>query len=185
MEIWKNIEGINVSNLGNVQGETRSHNGYLEVVGYSHKYVHILVGKAFCGWFDGCNVHHINGDKYDNRAENIECLTPSEHQDRHREQKAEISSTLFLGKHHTEESKEKMRKWHTGKVLSDEHKQRIKEASHTKRVAEYDLDGNLIKVWDSVHDAEKQYNCYHISECCKGKRKTASKRIWRYYGTTD
>ena len=49
--------------------------------------IHILVAKAFpeiCGeWFEGCNVHHINGYKKDNCAWNLICLSQKEHSQRH------------------------------------------------------------------------------------------------------
>lgn len=179
MEQWKEIDGFKVSNLGNYEGETRIHQGYLQFKGTDAPYVHIVIAKAFCNWFNGCHIHHINGNKLDNRAENLICLTPSEHQLAHREQKVELGKVLFLGKHHTEEAKEKMRIGHIGKPLKEEHKQKIKAALSIK-VGEYDLDGNLIKIWDCINDAQKYYNDYHISEVCRGKRKTAAKRIWRY-----
>ena len=32
---------------------------------------------------DGCDIHHINGDKLDNRIENLECLNRTEHKREH------------------------------------------------------------------------------------------------------
>ena len=50
-----------------------------------------------------------------------------------------------------------------------------------KTVIQYDLQGNYIKTWDSIKEAKKQLNISnHISECCKGKRKTAGGFVWKY-----
>lgn len=51
-----------------------------------------------------------------------------------------------------------------------------------KKVAQYDLDYNLLKVWDSLSDIKRDlnYSISHISQCCNGKRKTANKFIWQY-----
>ena len=46
---------------------------------------------------------------------------------------------------------------------------------------------NTGKIYDSIKEAEKDTGAYHISRCCRGKRKTSgkdkngNKLIWRYY----
>ena len=45
--------------------------------------VHILVAKAYpeiCGtWFDGCEVHHKDGDVSNNKASNLQIVSQKEH----------------------------------------------------------------------------------------------------------
>jgi len=60
-------------------------NGYLKVRLYggnangSNAAIHRLVAKAFCpGYRDGLVVNHIDGDKHNNRAENLEWCTQQE-----------------------------------------------------------------------------------------------------------
>ena len=48
------------------------------------------------------------------------------------------------------------------------------------KVGQYTLDGNLIKVFDAIIDACKEVNAYHISEVCRGKRKSCKGFIWKY-----
>jgi nucleosome binding factor SPN SPT16 subunit len=52
----------------------------------------------------------------------------------------------------------------------------------TKRVIQYDLQGNFIKEWESIKEAGKQSktNATCITLCCKGKRFKAGGYIWRY-----
>lgn len=67
-------------------GRRKDRNDYVRVTlldGDRRKttYVHILVAKAFVdGYADGLEVNHINGDKTDNRAENLEWVTHGENQ---------------------------------------------------------------------------------------------------------
>ena len=51
-----------------------------------------------------------------------------------------------------------------------------------KQVEQYDKNGNLIQVWPSIIEIERQlgYRNGHISECCRGKLKTYKGYIWRY-----
>jgi HNH endonuclease len=77
-------------------GENRPYvgaNGYLYRVNPTHpmafKNGEVLVHREI--WYDahgaiadGVHIHHINGDKLDNRLENLEALTPREHGERHR-----------------------------------------------------------------------------------------------------
>ena len=49
-----------------------------------------------------------------------------------------------------------------------------------KKVEQYDLNGNLIKTWDYIKQAEKKLNISGISACCKGKQYTAGGFKWKY-----
>lgn len=52
-----------------------------------------------------------------------------------------------------------------------------------EKIAQYDLKGNLIKVWNSIDDivSELRYNKYAILKCCKGEQGSHSGFKWRYY----
>jgi hypothetical protein len=51
-----------------------------------------------------------------------------------------------------------------------------------KQVGQYDLDGNLIAIYASAREAERQTNCSqsHISNCCNGKQKKHKGFKWGY-----
>lgn len=70
-----------------------------------------------------------------------------------------------------------------GKHFDEETKRKIKESQKTRKVAQYDLQGNLIKVWDSISDAGRELCIIraNISACCRNKRRVAGGFIWRYY----
>ena len=51
----------------------------------------------------------------------------------------------------------------------------------SKKVYQYDLEGNLIKEWDSTREAGRNnFNASAISACCLGKVKTHKGYIWSY-----
>ena len=96
MEIWKNIpsyDGVyQVSNLGRIKNlksgmilkpQERRH-GYLSVWLYGNGKrkqlsIHRIVAEAFCNHPVGKDeVNHINEDKQDNRAENLEWVSHKE-----------------------------------------------------------------------------------------------------------
>lgn len=49
-----------------------------------------------------------------------------------------------------------------------------------KKTKQYDLNRNLIKIWDSARKAELNLKINHITDCCNHKRKTAGGYIWEY-----
>lgn len=61
-------------------------NGYLTLsIGNKKKYVHRMVMEEYLGrpLRSDEHVHHINGDRTDNRIENLEVISASEHERRH------------------------------------------------------------------------------------------------------
>ena len=96
--------------------------------------------------------------------------------------KPENISLVNKGKQLSEETKRKMSKAKQG----ENHPMYGKfgsEHNSSKKVAQYDKQTNeLIKVWDSIMDVERELGIDHssISRCCKGKQKSAGGFIWKY-----
>ena len=119
---------------------------------------------------------------------------------KHSEKSKQKMSETHKGKNHSEEWKQKMSEAHKGENNpmygnhhSEESKQKMSEAvkgknhPRAKRVAQYDLNGNIIKIWDYAKQAEEELGINHcnISMCCKCKRKSAGGFIWKYYKGDD
>jgi hypothetical protein len=49
-----------------------------------------------------------------------------------------------------------------------------------KQVGQFDLNGNLICIYNSVNEGFRTTGIRHISECASGKRKTAGGYTWSY-----
>lgn len=165
MEIWKNIKGYEglyqISNMGRVKSLKWNKKrilkpaawgtGYLFVVLSSrgkrkNLAVHRLVCEAFHENPEGKpQVNHINEDKTDNRACNLEWCTRKENIN-----------------HGTRNER-------SGKTQS-------------KPIGQYTPCGELIKIWPSTIEAERQggFNSGNISSVANGKRKTHKSFIWKY-----
>lgn len=91
-------------------------------------------------------------------------------------------------KHHTEESKEKIRKARIKDGFTDEHKKHISEskqgAKHhmAKPVYQYSKGGEFIRKWDYMNEAAKELHLSrgNISNVCLGRVKTCGGFIWTY-----
>lgn len=62
------------------------------------------------------------------------------------------------------------------------HCKRISE-SKSKKLDQFDLEGNFIKTWSGLRQVERELGIFHISisKCCTGKQKTAGHYIWKYH----
>ncbi len=109
-----------VSRCGKVLRKLLTYSPVLRQDGYTtlgnKKLTHRVVAQCWLESFDpGKHVHHINGNKSDNRAENLECLTAKEHfGDRH--------AGLYGHYVRTDEVREKIRQARLGSVTSEETK---------------------------------------------------------------
>ena len=181
MEEWRNIKDYDglyqVSNLGMVKSlnfnktgvekilKIGKKNGYAYVTLYKKGTtrtfrIHRLVATTFIPNPDNKpDVNHIDGNKDNNSAINLEWVTKSENQ---------------------------LHAWKIGlNKITEKHIQsaiRNSKIFHSKKIAQYDKQGNFIKEWVSIADAEKCLKIPNpnIVACCKGKRKTAGGYLWRY-----
>ena len=69
----------------------------------------------------------------------------------------------------------------TGAYTQEQIWENAKKQIPKNKVAQYDKQGNLIAIYDSVALAEKAVSTgKHIGQVCTGKRKTAGGYIWKY-----
>lgn len=70
--------------------------------------------------------------------------------------------SYMLGKHHNDETKKKISK------------------SNSKKVMQFDKEKNYLKTWGSIKEAQEYYKIHNIISCCKGIYKTSGGYIWKY-----
>lgn len=184
MEIWKDIyfveNGVEydyrgyyqISNKGNIKSLSKTlwngygyfeskerilklrelSNGYLSITLYkdgirSDKVflVHRLVAHMFLEKDENRSyIDHINTIRKDNRVENLRWVTRKENQN-------------------NKQTIEHLKKANKGR-----------NNPNSKRVAQYDINGNLIEIYGCIGEVvEKLGICYKsIQNCCRGKQKT-------------
>lgn len=168
-EIWKVIEGhpnYMVSNQGRVKSlnyrNTKQEmilkcntdtNGYkyININGKCPK-IHRLVAEAFIPNPENKPcIDHINTDRTDCRVENLRFVTTKEN-----------SNNPLTLKHYSNSRKG------------------CKNSNH-RGVIQFDLNGNFLKEWDCIADAERELNIPHkITLVCQGKRKSTCGYKWAY-----
>lgn len=53
------------------------------------------------------------------------------------------------------------------------------------KINQYDLNGNFIKTFNSINEAQKECHTGHINKCLSGKYKKAGNYIWKYEDSND
>lgn len=223
-ETWKTISGYEgryeVSDMGNVKSLSFPENGYVERIrkntinncGYvcvnlckdgrvKRELLHRLVAIAFIPNINNKpQVNHINGNKTDNRIENLEWNTRSENV-RH-SIKTGLKRDFGKGRICSETHKNNLSKslkgrkspcGMSGKRWSEETRIKIIEANTGKSrnkgkiayqypVIQLDLDGNYIKEWCSATMAAKELNLRSslISACCHKNRNKTGGYKWKF-----
>lgn len=178
-EIWKNIDDYNglyqVSNLGNVLSinwnNTNStklltpyiHGGYLRVGIRTNKclknyMIHRLVAKAFIpNPLNKPQINHIDGNKLNNRVDNLEWVTAQENTQHAIKHNLRPSNVICI------------RKKGMDNLLS-------------KPILQFTKNNEFIKEWSCAFEVASilGYNISSIRRCCRQERKTYKGYIWRY-----
>lgn len=97
------------------------------------------------------------------------------------------------GTHTSEETKEKMREARIGKKATDEARLNMRNAHlgknmgadhpRSRPIAQYDLDGNFIRIWSCASEVGREYNVKSnaISKVCDCENKSSVGYQWRYF----
>lgn len=176
-EVWKTIEDaggqyeisnygrVRSKNSGRIKATTANQFGHYKVLLWHGnksrmKYVHRLVYEAFIGDIPkGYDVHHIDGNRHNNMANNLKAISHSEHISKH-----------MKGRKHTLGHKR------SKKAIESQ------SAKVQKAVNQYSLDGKYITTFPSMRAAEKATGIDNssISRCCNGKLKQSGGFKWKF-----
>ena len=109
------------------------------------------------------------------------------------ENSKQSNKTMDYSHTQTEEFKQRMSKINKGKHKTDEHKKKLSDAKkgkyngknnpRSKKVAQYDLDGNLIKIWYCTKEISEYYKFNNRTLRCHldGKCKTHEYKGYTWY----
>lgn len=146
---------------------------YVGHINKLHKYVYVgnkklhhIIWECINGEIPkGYEIHHIDGNKENNSIYNLEMLSIKNHHDLHQ-----------IGRKHKTETIQKL------KINN-----RNNPKQHPKSIAQYTLDGDLIKVWVSSREVERELGFSHsnIVKCCKGLYNQSYNFIWNYIEEKD
>ena len=144
-------------------------NGAIKKIG-----VHRIVATAFITNTENKpQVDHIDTNPTNNCLYNLRWCTAREN-----------NLNEITRKRHSDRMKGCSMPLSTRKKLSNSLKNKYMASKNwnSKQVAQYDKEGNLIKIWPAAIEAARVlgYQQGHISACCRGERPHHHGYIWRY-----
>ncbi len=126
-------------------------------------------------------VHHINGNKRDNRIENLVVMTPQEHNELHQTKHPKTKICSICGKEFTPPIKHRARNHICSKECMQEW-YRLNGINKRLAVKQYDLNGVYIQTFDSIKSATVAVSgkATNIVKALKGKINSAYGYKWEY-----
>jgi hypothetical protein len=134
------------------------------------------------------DIHHIDGNRKNNSVDNLICLSVEDHYKIHLKQfeenksEKEFRSLVFLSKRINKNVDEL-----TGWTVSQETREKIRKTLTGKKrppeVVQKTKDGNIIKIWESHHEACKflnNKNVKNLIKVCNGLNKSYMGYRWEY-----
>lgn len=158
---------------------------YITVKSKEHYLIHKLVASAFIQTLKrgdrSLHVHHIDGDKTNNRVENLQVLTMKEHQQLHKTIYPKIKECVVCGKLFEPNPTKRKR----AQACSPECRRKlcsIRAESRERKIDQYSADGKLLKTWKSARDIQNELGIYesNINKCCNGHIRTYKGYVWKY-----
>lgn len=171
-------------------------------------YAHRMVAIAFIPNSDKTKtqINHIDGNKLNNHADNLEWVTPFENQLHELRQYNHVycfnKDKQLIAEYPNIKCAAESVKCSTSTIISELHKEKkalacgfywndsptlgetitYTNTGKAKKVNQYDLNGKYIMTYPSTGIAAKAIGGVHshISQCCRGKLKTYKGFIWRY-----
>lgn len=148
-------KGVMVSKPEKILSQILDKRGYPRVnIAYQSRLVHRLIGLAFHDNFeDKRTINHIKPIKTRNFSFNLEWTTDKENKKHAMDNGLAVICKNGFGKEHP----------------------------NSKVVEQLNLDGSLVKIWDSTADTQRNgYNECCVRNVCKGRQLQHKGFIWRY-----
>lgn len=182
-EIWRDIKGYEsyyqVSNFGRIKSLERydalGHHlkEFIMKPTYSSRYLRVSLSKN--SFQKLLSVHRLVAEAFIPNPNNLPCVN---HKDENR-----CNNFVYIDENGNYVPELSNLEWCTQKHNANWGKRNSKiSKSKYKTILQFDLQGNFIKEWPSAMQLHKElnYSVASISQCCRGKQKTAYSFIWKF-----